>query len=92
MELLARINTHIKLSHTRKLSYQKVEDASRAKDYFLALLSHEMRNPLSPLLLLTEELLLEQNLSESQREKLIMIRKNVVVEVTNYSVVVCQKI
>ena len=44
-ELLARVATHLHLRECRT-----VEAANQAKDEFLAILGHELRNPLSPIL------------------------------------------
>jgi signal transduction histidine kinase len=45
-ELLARVRVQVEKTRTRRT----VEAANRAKDEFLAMLGHEMRNPLAPIL------------------------------------------
>jgi signal transduction histidine kinase len=45
-ELLTRVATHLDLGALRR----RAEEANRAKDEFLAMLGHELRNPLSPIL------------------------------------------
>lgn len=59
---------------------QELIDANAAKDQFLALLSHELRNPLSPVIAMVGEL--EANIPDSQsaREALEVIRRNVELE------------
>ncbi len=59
-ELLARVKVHLTLAQLRhKLLERAVEaqraaeDATRAKDEFLAMLGHELRNPLSPIVTAT---------------------------------------
>ena len=58
----------------------EVEIASQAKDNFLASLSHELRTPLTPVMIAVEMLLLRGELSESERESLEMISRNVTLE------------
>jgi signal transduction histidine kinase len=54
-ELLARVGAQIELSRVRReaaeallRAKQQLEEADRRKDHFLAVLSHELRNPLTP--------------------------------------------
>lgn len=56
------------------------ESASRARDKFLAVLSHELRTPLSPVLLTSSVLARDPTLSDSTREAMAMIQRNVKVE------------
>src|SRR5438046_10227678 len=59
---------------------QELIDANAAKDQFLALLSHELRNPLSPVIAMVGEL--EANIPDFRpvREALEVIRRNVELE------------
>jgi signal transduction histidine kinase/ActR/RegA family two-component response regulator len=59
---------------------QELIDANAAKDQFLALLSHELRNPLSPVIAMVGEL--EASIPDSLlvREALEVIRRNVELE------------
>lgn len=60
--------------------YKNVQTASAAKDQFLAVLSHELRNPLNPVFMRLS--LLEENpaMPEDAHEDLRMIRRNLELE------------
>ncbi len=87
-ELVARIHSHLALQrlraqteHERELLLQReqearaaAEEANRAKDEFLAMLGHELRNPLSPIL--TSLNLMQMRGSDSfRRERDIIARQ-----------------
>src|SRR6266704_1573872 len=59
---------------------QELIGANAAKDQFLALLSHELRNPLSPVIAMVGELEVSIPDSPSAREALKVIRRNVELE------------
>ncbi|GEP44720.1 PAS domain S-box protein [Brevifollis gellanilyticus] len=59
---------------------EEAEAASRAKDDFLAALSHELRNPLNPVLLSSSDLAHDPTLPEATREQLKMIHRNIELE------------
>ena len=59
---------------------QELIGANAAKDQFLALLSHELRNPLSPVIAMVGELEASMPDSPSVREALEVIRRNVELE------------
>jgi signal transduction histidine kinase len=59
-ELLARVRVHLTLAQLRRGLLERAvearraaEDTTRAKDEFLAMLGHELRNPLSPIVTAT---------------------------------------
>ena len=58
----------------------QAEAASRAKDNFLAALSHEMRTPLTPVLMTAAALREDASLSPEVKAQLAMIERNVVLE------------
>jgi signal transduction histidine kinase/ActR/RegA family two-component response regulator len=59
---------------------QELIDANAAKDQFLALLSHELRNPLTPVIAMVEELEASAPDSGLSRQALEVIRRNVELE------------
>jgi signal transduction histidine kinase len=58
----------------------KVEEASRTKDRLLAVLSHELRSPLSPILLAASALAGDRRLPVDARRRAAMIEHNATVE------------
>lgn len=56
------------------------EDASRAKDRFLAVLSHELRTPLTPVLASVSMLQKQHRLDSRTQDDLEMIRRNIELE------------
>jgi signal transduction histidine kinase len=77
-ELLARVRTHLQLSHSRKQLREQnlllerlareAREASQARDKFVAILAHDLRNPFSGILSLVTEL--EFNLDQFSPEEL----------------------
>lgn len=63
-----------------KLARQELEVASCANDRLLSALSHELRTPLTPIVMAVQILGRRQDLPESEREALEMIRRNVKIE------------
>ncbi len=56
---------------------QQAQEASRAKDKFLAVLSHELRTPLTPVLMTAAVLETREDLPPDVRDDLAMIHRNV---------------
>ena len=61
-------------------SRRQAEEASSAKDQFLAVLSHELRTPLTPVMLAASALEASPQLPESFRDDIRIIRRNVELE------------
>src|SRR5438094_2156367 len=59
---------------------QELISANAAKDQFLALLSHELRNPLSPVIAMVGELEARSSGDPNIRQPLAVIRRNVELE------------
>jgi signal transduction histidine kinase/CheY-like chemotaxis protein len=58
----------------------EIEAANRAKDNFLAALSHELRMPLTPVLMTASALCVDERLPEDLRDQLRIIERNVGLE------------
>lgn len=48
-ELVARVRTQLTLARLRRRTEEVLKEADRRKDEFLAMLAHELRNPLAPI-------------------------------------------
>ncbi len=59
---------------------EAAEEASRAKDRFLAVLSHELRTPLTPIMALTSTLAEDESLGDALRRDMQTIERNVELE------------
>ena len=64
----------------RRMHKAAAEQASRAKDHFLAVLSHELRTPLTPVLATVVMLQDDPRIDEELRQHLEVVRRNVELE------------
>jgi PAS domain S-box-containing protein len=69
-----------KLYQAEQQARGAAERANKAKDDFLATLSHELRNPLNPVLLIASEAARNHELPDQVREDFEMIQRNVELE------------
>ncbi len=77
-EALQRRGAELESARTSAESAKaEAEKANQAKDQFLAVLSHELRTPLTPVLAAVQLLQRRPGVSESAREPLEIIRRNV---------------
>jgi len=63
-----------------ELARQEIESASQAKDHFLAILSHELRSPLNPVVMAVSILKRRKDLDSEVQDALDMINRNIVIE------------
>ena len=61
----------------RKQAEEKLAELDRRKDQFLAMLSHELRNPLAPILNAVQLLQLEKGENSVQQKALAIIERQV---------------
>lgn len=85
--LLGAVNVLVDISDRKQAEHAilQVRDAaqaaSQAKDRFLAMLSHELRAPLSPIVMTIAALESNPQLSDKVREDLAVVRRNIDLEV-----------
>ena len=79
-DLVASSLDRSRLLHEVNEARDRAERANRAKDDFLATLSHELRNPLSPVLLMAGAAAKDPTLPESVRSDFATICKNISLE------------
>ena len=72
-DLAESVNSEIRLQHAKDTA----EAANRAKDRFLAVLSHELRMPISPALMIVQEMVADTTLPQTVREDAAVVRRNI---------------
>lgn len=78
--VVGRIRQRAKLEDELVKARKTAERASKAKDDFLAALSHELRNPLNPVLMLSASMETDPTLPADFREQMGIIRHNAELE------------
>ncbi|QDQ27550.1 PAS domain S-box protein [Chitinimonas arctica] len=79
--MLYDITPHTRAAQEMLAAKLKAEEASTAKDHFLAVLSHELRTPLTPVLLAARTLEGDPALPAHLLPRMVMMRRNVELEV-----------
>jgi len=78
--IIRNVTERLRLEGELKAAKVAAEQASRAKDHFLAVLSHELRTPLAPVLTAVAMLQSRDDLDVPTRDTMEMIRRNVELE------------
>ena len=74
-ELVACIESHLKISRIRRDSTEKLAHQDRRKDEFIATLAHELRNPLAPMSNALQLLLLNSDPEVMEKARSIISRQ-----------------
>ncbi len=78
--IVASIASQAAIGIEKARLFAEVQNASAAKDRFLAMLSHELRTPLNPVLMAAGELHDDPELPTAMRDTLRMMQRNIALE------------
>jgi PAS domain S-box-containing protein len=78
--VILRIRERARFEEELLKARNAAQKANNAKDDFLAALSHELRNPLNPVLMLSTAMEMDPTLPEDAREQIGIIRRNAELE------------
>lgn len=78
--ILVRIHERARFEEELLKARNAAQKANKVKDDFFAALSHELRNPLNPVLMLSTAMEMDPELSEEVREQAGIIRRNAELE------------